>query len=676
MVQNTETIITNENTNLQQFPSKPEMCSMQMGISNDSGPFNGITPTPRYVLCETSGQFIVDHSDEDLSRSFSSNYENVYNIQRTISPVEQDARIENVLCEISGKFIPVEVSLSENEIKRKNRRRRLLGKGYLGFKKHEGTVLQNVMKIPRALKARCAHKLSKTITKYSFMCERIAEQDRKVFFENFWKIDSWAAKRAYVQGLVSTRKIRKHRINVANRKKKNIGHNIYFPTVTGLKYRICRKLFLNTLCIGEDTFKRWTQIYVCSVPSNKNSNDTSLVRLTAKRKRRNDIVDNINAWLDLLPVVPSHYCRASSQRKYVENSFLSVRNMMSVYKDWCVKNGHNVADRNMFSKTLKAAKVSIFKPRKDQCDICVGYKLGNINKTSYEEHQLKKIQGRDAKKQAKESANDSTLVLTMDLQSVLLCPKLLASAAYYKQKLQFHNFTIYVLNNRDVTLYTWHEADGGVTSNEFSSCIIDYLKQLPEQYKKVILISDGCNYQNRNKVLASAISDFSKLSGVEVEQLILEKGHTMMEADSVHSTLEHYFKPPIFSPSDYVSRMQLARSNQPYKIKNVHFDFFLNYYQLPTNLNSLRPGKKAGDPLVTDIRRLRYLRSGDIQFKLNYTGPWVDLPQRRRISSLAVPTRLYDQPISITESKYRHLQELKEVIDKDHHPFYDSLTFA
>ena len=55
-------------------------------------------------------------------------------------------------------------------------------------------------------------------------------------------------------------------------------------------------------------------------------------------------------------------------------------------------------------------------------------------------------------------------------------------------------------------------------------------------------------YPNKNKILVQ--------SGLEIEQIILEKGHTMMEVDSVHSTLERMFNPPIYSPSDYLSRMR------------------------------------------------------------------------------------------------------------------------
>lgn len=69
----------------------------------------------------------------------------------------------------------------------------------------------------------------------------------------------------------------------------------------------------------------------------------------------------------------------------------------------------------------------------------------------------------------------------MDLQSVLLAPKLEASAIYYKQKLQIHNFTVFELNSKTVDLYVWHECNGGVTANEF---IYKLYRRLYKKYRK------------------------------------------------------------------------------------------------------------------------------------------------------------------------------------------------
>ncbi len=64
-----------------------------------------------------------------------------------------------------------------------------------------------------------------------------------------------------------------------------------------------------------------------------------------------------------------------------------------------------------------------------------------------------KGEARDAKKFAKDSRSPSTVVTTMDLQSVLLCPRLQAAAFYYHMKLQVRNFIVYRLNDGDVELH-------------------------------------------------------------------------------------------------------------------------------------------------------------------------------------------------------------------------------
>ena len=75
--------------------------------------------------------------------------------------------------------------------------------------------------------------------------------------------------------------------------------------------------------------------------------------------------------------------------------------------------------------------------------------------------------------------------ICMDLESVLLAPSLNASALYYRTKLTVHNFTVYNLATKDVMCFVWHEAEGGLTANEFASCVIDFLEnQITSTSKK------------------------------------------------------------------------------------------------------------------------------------------------------------------------------------------------
>lgn len=90
-------------------------------------------------------------------------------------------------------------------------------------------------------------------------------------------------------------------------------------------------------------------------------------------------------------------------------------------------------------------------------------------------------------------------------------------------------------------LYVWHECEGGISTNEFTSCILDYLEKKVSEYNSIVIISDGFNYKNQNKVLAYSLRSFAKKYKINLRHVYLEKGHTMMSVDTVHNNLEAYF---------------------------------------------------------------------------------------------------------------------------------------
>ncbi len=92
-------------------------------------------------------------------------------------------------------------------------------------------------------------------------------------------------------------------------------------------------------------------------------------------------------------------------------------------------------------------------------------------------------------------------------------------------------------------------------------------------------------------------------------------------------------------------------------------------------LSSIRPGSSAGDPQVVDLRCLQYLPDGSMSYKINYTDQWRPQPQRRRKNKADdnTITKMYKAPMRITSTKWQHLQQLKKVLPKDYHHFYDAL---
>lgn len=172
-----------------------------------------------------------------------------------------------------------------------------------------------------------------------------------------------------------------------------------------------------------------------------------------------------------------------------------------------------------------------------------------------------------------------------------------------------HNFTMFNLITRQCTCYWFTETAADLTASTFASFVIDYLERhcLPKQ-KPIIIFSDGCTYQNRNAILANALLNFSAKHNIGITQKFLEPGHTQMECDSVHSAIEHKLtNREIHLPSDYVSATKEARASSPYETIFVDHLFVKNYADASTWVyKSIRPGRKAGDPTVTDIRAILY----------------------------------------------------------------------
>ena len=80
----------------------------------------------------------------------------------------------------------------------------------------------------------------------------------------------------------------------------------------------------------------------------------------------------------------------------------------------------------------------------------------------------------------------------------------------------------------------------------------------------------------------------------------------------------------IYAPSDYLVFMRAACL-----VHSVEHSFFKDYESLPGNFSSIRQGKKAGDPTVTDVRELMgllYQPSAIVYYKLCDTHEWIECP--------------------------------------------------
>ena len=475
------------------------------------------------------------------------------------------------------------------------------GESYVGKKKNEVGKWVEIDRGQRQLGPRgCKQRCFRIQTTE---CSKVTDERRIKLFDSFWKGMSWDEKRMYVRGLVEQNPVLERKVAGESRRK-NSFH--YFLNTDQGRVRVCKQFFLSTLCLGEASVYKW----LAEDDLGKHETPFEPMRGRAKDVER----ATASSFLDSLPKMPSHYCRSSSTRQYLEPTFASRAELYRCYKERCCSNNDGTVSEKVFFSILDHKNISLFRPRKDQCDTCCGYEARNIEQGVYESHILRKDEARAAKTVDKETAanpGNHLYALTVDMQAVLLCPKLQASALYFKTKLAVHNYTVYNLTTGEALCYVWHEGEGELTGNVFASCLVDYITSMEcEEGSEIVIWSDGCNYQNRNALLSNALVHTAEKLKVVITQKFLEKGHTQMECDSVHSTIEKKLKrKPVYVPEMYAQYMREACLQKPYKVKFLDHSFFKNYSVLNT-YTSIRPGTRVGDPVVTDIRVIQHSASG------------------------------------------------------------------
>ena len=180
-------------------------------------------------------------------------------------------------------------------------------------------------------------------------------------------------------------------------------------------------------------------------------------------------------------------------------------------------------------------------------------------------------------------------------------------------------------------------------------------------------------------MLSNALLDFAVCNEVEIVQKYFEREHTQMEVDSIHSSLQTRLKNrSIYYPTQYVELFKECRPSQPYEVFELTYQFFLDFTGVKY-VDSIRPGRSAGDPVVHDLRALRYTHNPPcISFKTNFTEEaYKDLPQRLKIPRERWEMNgMFQARLAIKKSKYDHLQQLKQVMPEIYHEYYDNLPFA
>lgn len=154
--------------------------------------------------------------------------------------------------------------------------------------------------------------------------DEFTDAQRHQIFDVFWKQMDRGQKKAYVTSLVDV-----HSLKPRNQNQGKPDTFIYYLKLGEKKVQVCRTMFLNTLAVGRRQVEGWMKSSLPGVPSTKKSCTT---------KNISDAKKNLLEFLDLLPKMPSHYCRSTTSKMYLEPDINSKMDLFRMYEEHCKAN--------------------------------------------------------------------------------------------------------------------------------------------------------------------------------------------------------------------------------------------------------------------------------------------------------------------------------------------------
>lgn len=132
------------------------------------------------------------------------------------------------------------------------------GEEYYGRRSNEaGKTVYDVKRHKTEMKPRCR---CKPKNKSVFQCHRVTEKLRKVIFSDFWLLN-WDERCILINNLVDHRSVSYRRVESEDVRRK--GSLYYHLKIDQSQDRVgvCKKMFLNTLSMGEWAVLNWVTQY-------------------------------------------------------------------------------------------------------------------------------------------------------------------------------------------------------------------------------------------------------------------------------------------------------------------------------------------------------------------------------------------------------------------------------
>lgn len=528
------------------------------------------------------------------------------------------------------------------------------------------------------------------ICRCNFECGELLDLEEKLsLFQKFHQLNYNGQTRFLASSCLKIGDIRRRRVE-EDISRRTCSVEYFIPREDG-NLRVCRK----TLCNIYQITPRRLQILQDKIKFKKNLDDSRGLHDNRKNKIPDETKELVKNHISSFPTQENHYSRNESQKMCL-NPDLNVKKMWELF---CAQHPTSCTlslYRDIFNSEFNL-RFGI--PRSDSCAKCDRLYV-QICSTA-DENKLQALQTESKIHHMKADlayktlagdttvckTNNSTIVLCIDLQQVLFCPKLSHNNVFYQRQLSCYNLAIHNQSNDKVAMCFWNETIAKRGSIEVTSCILRYVKihfkpLHPGETRKLILWSDRCIGQNNNwKMVALMQHLIVQNYFSSVEQKFLTTGHSFLPCDRDFALIERQKKSAtVYIPMDWVSVIANASSGRRFEVHCMNTEDFKNISVIETSLNK-------GSFKITENGWLQISQDDPTTLKgrrsHSVLQPWIShslaKKERGRSGRNLPPVRVtsfpnaYHGPLAIKAAKKKDLQDMCRYIPLQYVDFYKNL---
>ena len=379
------------------------------------------------------------------------------------------------------------------------------------------------------------------------------------------------------------------------------------------RQNVCLEMFKRTL--GLKSYKR---IYKF-LKGRKNNPNTFTIDHRGKHTPSNKL-DNtpIIAHIESYKPEQSHYRKEHAPHRRYLPSELTITAM---YNDYKSRVGDAAPAYNTYRKIFRERKISFGVPLADQCPECLIHENHKRARENGEdqgcsddchdcavatEHLFRIINARTMIREDAKNIPEDTDVFTVDMQKVILLPKLTTKETVFTSRVICYNETFARLSSGTDLCVLWHEAIAGRNAEQVASAYIKAVKLSGK--KHIIFWVDNCTAQNKNWTLFTALlMCVNQPDGPESLTIrFLETGHTHMRADAIHGNIGRRLKKEseIICFDDLVDLCR--QSGQDIEVCTMEFSDFFKFQNHARNNT-----KKYQKPKMANIKEVIFTKGKD-----------------------------------------------------------------